>query len=562
MKRTATLLFFLSALMVQAGAQNPKWFKKAYKAMFSIVTLDEDGHMLATGTGFYIDENGTALANYDLFKHAASAKVVGTDGKEYEVDAIIGASSLYDLVKFRVRTEKRTGALSIADRFGLNREQVYILPYPTKEQNVCLSDTLKDVQKFNEHYGYYTLGKRLDDKYVNCPVMSEEGEVLGMIQKSADSKASVSYAVSAAYGNSLALNAMSAADNDLNAIKMRKALPQNEQEAQTYLFMISSRSDSATYNGYLNDYVDLFPNSPNGYVQRADFHMAHKNYEAAETDMEKAMATAAPPKDEVCYSFSRMLYELNLRRDYSVYKDWDMNKALLLAETAYAANPLPLYTQQEGNILYALKDYEKAYEKFISLRETNMRSANIFLYAAQCKRMSGADTLAILALQDSAVACFSKPYHKDAAPALLERANTKLSLHMYREAVLDLNEYERLMRNEVNDLFYYRREQAEMQCRMFQQAIDDIDRAIRMKPDEALYHAEKAVVYYRIGEREEAIQSARKAIEIAPDFTDGYRILGICLLETGRQEEGNQYLRKAADMGDESSKHILEQDKE
>lgn len=561
MKRLAIILFFLSSLMVQALPQNPKWFKKAHKALFSIMTLDADGNILGTGTGFYTDEKGTALANYDLFKQAASAKVVGTDGKEYEVDAIIGASSLYDIVRFRVRTEKKTPFLPVADRSGVNHEHVLVMPYPTKEQSVCLNDTLKNVQKFNEQYGYYTLSKHLDEKYVNCPVMSEEGEVLGMIQKNAGTKASVSYAISASYGNTLSLNAMSATDDDLNAIRMRKALPQKEEDAQTYLFMVSSRSDSATYHGYLNDYVVMFPNSHNGYVQRADFCMAHGNYEAAETDMDKAVDMASA-KDEVYYSFSRMLYELNLKKDYNVYKDWDMNKALLMAEKAYSTNPLPLYTQQEGNILYALKNYEKAYEKFISLRETNMRSANIFLYAAQCKRMSGADTLAILALQDSAVACFNKPYHKDAAPALLERANTKLSLKMYREAVLDLNEYERLMSKEVNDFFYYRREQAEMQCRMFQQAIDDIDRAVRMKPDEALYHAERAVVYYRIGETEEAIRSARKTIEIDPDFTDGYRILGICLLETGKATEGKEWLQKAADMGDEASRHILEQNKE
>lgn len=559
MKRFTTILFVLSACMMQALPQNPKWFKKAHKAVFSIMTLDADGRMIGSGTGFFTDEKGAALANYDLFKHAAKAKIIGSDGKEYEVDAIIGASSLYDIVKFRVKTDKKTPFLTVADRIGVNGEQVFIMPYPTKEHSVCLEDTLKDIQKFNGEFGYYTLHRRLDEQYVNCPVMSEEGEVLGMIQKNAGGqKAAVSYAISTSFGNTLALNAMSAADNDLNAIKIRKVLPSNEQEAQTFLFMIASRSDSTTYNGYLNEYAEMFPDNHNSYVQRADFYMAHGNYEAAEADMDKA-AAKAQAKDEVCYSFSKMLYELNLKPGYNMYKDWNMNKALLMAEEAYAANPLPLYTLHEGNILYALKEYEKAYEKFFSLRTTNMRSANTFLYAAQCKRMSGADTLTVLALQDSAVACFDKPYHKEAAPALLERANTKLSLGRYREAVLDLNEYELLMRNEVNDLFYYRREQAEMQCRMFQQAIDDIDRAIRMKPGEALYHAERAVVYYRIGETEEAIRSAREAIKADPDFTDAYRILGICLLETGKKEEAIGFLQKAKEMGDESAGRILEQ---
>ena len=55
-----------------------------------------------------------------------------------------------------------------------------------------------------------------------------------------------------------------------------------------------------------------------------------------------------------------------------------------------------------------------------------------------------------------------------------------------------------------------------MQCRMFQQAVDDIDRAIRMEPKEPLYHAERAVVYYRLGEFEEALKSAQKSAELNP----------------------------------------------
>jgi len=186
-----------------------------------------------------------------------------------------------------------------------------------------------------------------------------------------------------------------------------------------------------------------------------------------------------------------------------------------------------------------------------------MRSANLFLYAAQCKRMAGADTLQILALQDSAVACFSKPYLKDAAPALLERSNTLLALGRYRDAILDLNEYEHLMGDELTAYFYYRREQAEMQCRMFQQAVDDIDRAIRMEPKEPLYHAERAVVYYRIGEFAEALSSAKKSAELNPEFGDAYRLMGICQLKLNRREEGLAHLKKAAELGDESAQAIL-----
>lgn len=556
MKKIIFILTCLSTLDSHLVAQNPKWFKKAAKAQISIVTMNEKGDMLQSGSGFFIGKDGTALADYQLFKQASKAKVVSGEGKEYEVEAIIGASSLYDLVKFRVKTDKETPALTISDRMGVKHEHVYVLPYPTKENKMCVNDTLHDIQKFNEKYGYYTLGRPLDEKYLNSPVMDEEGEVLGMIQRKADASATTSYAVSVAYGNTLCTDGMSSADNDLNAIHIRKALPADEADIRTFLFMTASRSDSATYSQYLNDYILQFPKSSEAYTQRADFYMAHGNYAAAEEDMKSALEVTEK-KDETYYAFSKLLYELNLKPGYQVYKDWNLNHSLTLAEEAYKANPLPLYILQEGNTLYALKEYEKACEKYLSLRETNMRSAQIFLYAAQCKRMAKTDTLQILALQDSAVACFKKPYPKDAAPSLLERSNTLLELGRYREAIADLNEYEHLMSNELTAYFYYRREQAEMQCRMFQQAVDDIDRAIRMEPKEPLYHAERAVVYYRLGEFEEALKSAQKSAELNPKFGDAYRLAGICQLRLNQREKGLSNLKKAIELGDESAQAIL-----
>ena len=556
MKKIIFILTCLSTLGSHLVAQNPKWFKKAAKAQISIVTMNEKGDMLQSGSGFFIGKDGTALADYQLFKQASKAKIVSGEGKEYEVEAIIGASSLYDLVKFRVKTDKDTPALTISDRMGVKHEHVYVLPYPTKENKMCVNDTLHDIQKFNEKYGYYTLGRPLDEKYLNSPVMDEEGEVLGMIQSKADASATTSYAVSVAYGNTLCTDGMSSADNDLNAIRIRKALPADEADIRTFLFMTASRSDSATYSQYLNDYILQFPKSSEAYTQRADFYMAHGNYAAAEEDMKSALEVTEK-KDETYYAFSKLLYELNLKPGYQVYKDWNLNHSLTLAEEAYKANPLPLYILQEGNTLYALKEYEKACEKYLSLRETNMRSAQIFLYAAQCKRMAKTDTLQILALQDSAVACFKKPYPKDAAPSLLERSNTLLELGRYREAIADLNEYEHLMSNELTAYFYYRREQAEMQCRMFQQAVDDIDRAIRMEPKEPLYHAERAVVYYRLGEFEEALKSAQKSAELNPKFGDAYRLAGICQLRLNQREKGLSNLKKAIELGDESAQAIL-----
>lgn len=560
MQKKFLLTLCLVILTSLSHAQNPKWFKKALKAQVNVFTFDVDGNLLRSGNGFYIDESGTALANFMLFKGASSAKIIDTNGKEYPVSLILGANSLYDVVKFKVDISKKTTPLPIADRAGVKHEHVYIMPYSTSESKLCLNDSLLNIQTFGNDFHYYTLGRHISEKYVNCPVMTEEGEVLAMIQQPATEDASSkSYAIGVTYGMSLRIGGLSASDDDLNAIGICKALPTDESEATTFVYMSAASCDSTTYQNYLNAFARQFPKNPNAYTQLADFHMAHKNYAQAETDIALGL-DATDKKAEIYYAFSKMLYQLNLQPNYKPYKDWDMQKALQMAEEAYKEDTLPLYRFQAGLISYALKDYEKAYNDFIMLTKTNMRSADLFLYAAQCKTMLQADTTEILALQDSAVACFSKPYIKDAAPSLMARANTLLVLGKYREAVADLNEYEHLMSAELTDKFYYLREQAEIKGRMFQQAIDDIDRAIRMAPKESLYHAERGSIFYRVGELDEAIKSCKKAIELAPNYMDAYRILGICQLANKERDKGLQNLQKAADLGDSIAKDIIKKE--
>ena len=70
----------------------PKWTEKAKKAVFSIITYDKDNKIKATGNGFYINEDGTALSDYTLFEGAERAVIITADGKESPVECISGVN--------------------------------------------------------------------------------------------------------------------------------------------------------------------------------------------------------------------------------------------------------------------------------------------------------------------------------------------------------------------------------------------------------------------------------------------------------------------------------------
>ena len=188
-----------------------------------------------------------------------------------------------------------------------------------------------------------------------------------------------------------------------------------------------------------------------------------------------------------------------------------------------------------------------------------MASAATYYAAAKTKELiEGASKKEAIALMDSAVAKYNPPYGKDAAPYLFERARMKAEDNQFREAVADYNLFYDAMMGQVSAEFYSIREQAEMQCRMYQQAINDINQAIEMEPKNANYWAEKGGVHLRVNQLTEAIEALNKAIELDAQNSAAYRMLGYCQLQQNKKKEGLANLEKAVKLGDTVAKSLLE----
>ena len=265
----------------------------------------------------------------------------------------------------------------------------------------------------------------------------------------------------------------------------------------------------------------------------------------------------ADKKDEAHFSYARLIYNKEIYQSAQPYANWSLDKALSEVREAISATPVPTYRQLEANILFAQQNYEDAYQIYHDLTNTDLRSAEIFYAAARCKEMQK-DTTAMLALMDSTINCFSKPYLKEAAPYLWARAQARRNAGKYRDAINDMNEYEELMKATINDNFYYVRHQTEIEGRLYQQAINDINRAIQMNPDEILYYAEKASLEVRVGMYDQAILTAQECIKIDPNNSDGYLFLGLAQCLKGQKAEGIPNLQKARDLGDTQADALIE----
>lgn len=553
MKHRISYILLALAMLFPMPAAAQKWFKRVRKAQVNILAYDAAGQLLHTTNGVFVDDRGTVLTDYASLRGAARAVAIDEGGHEIPVMSVVGASSLYDVVSLRVDARK-PAALNVAPTIPSQGETVYIMPYLGNRSGVATETTVVEAKIFDELYAYITMPVTLPERSTSVPVLNAEGQLLGLLQLSAQKDKEQSFCLSAPYAMSLRATAISATNSDYRDIHIRKQLPDDASQAASFIYLIGTR-DTTLYLDYAADFIRQFPTEPTGYVMRGEMLTECGRLDEAEQAWHDGLDAKAPA-DELLYSRARSVYA-RLQTHSEQPDFWTLGHALEDARAAYDARPLPVYTALQGHILYALQRYDEACEHFLSVTHTNLRSADYFLYAAQCQQMK-ADTIAALELQDSAVACFTKPYMAEAAPSLLVRAQTLLSLNRFREAVADLNEYEHLKLDAVNANFYYQRAQAELQCRMFQQALSDLERAARMSPDDPVLRAELAAVNFRLNQVDDAIVVAREAIRLDPEFGDAHRILGVCLRAKGQKADADAALQRAADLGDQMAKQLLQ----
>jgi len=546
-------LIVFTLLFNPAGAQ--PWSKKAAQAVFTLKTFGPDGSLLGSSNGFFVGENGEALSSFTPFKGASRAVVIDAQGKEWPVECLMGANDMYDVAKFMVTVKKPT-TLTLAAS-AANGTTAWMLPYTVKKAPECIQGTVSSSESFQGNYAYYTLAMQVPEQHAGSPVLNDNGEVLGLLQPAANgAAATTSYAVSATFANDLRISGLSLNDPALRSTNIAKALPDQLDEALLTIYMAATVMDQAQYEELLNRFIQKFPDAADGYIYRARIAVAKGDFAAANADMKQALSVGGKT-DDTHYQFAQMIYQKEVYQHDQPFSEWNLDLALEESRKANSLNPQPVYLKQQAQILYVQKKYDESFKLFEQLTQTPLRDADIFYSAAQCKLQLG-EREQMLALLDSAVNTFTKPYVKTAAPYLLARANALFDAGKYRPAVNDYNDYEALMASQLTAEFYYQREQAEMAGHLYKQALEDIVRATEMAPAEPIFFAEKANVELRVGKTDEAIATAQQSIRISPDNSDGYLILGLAQCLKGQKEEGLKNLNKAKELGNSQAQTLID----
>ena len=564
---------YCTATAANAILETQVEMKNAYKAMFNIVTYNKEGNILHSGNGFFIDDNGTGIASFSLFEGASKADVIDFKGNKLPVSRILGASSSYDLVKFTTSGAKKIESFGISSSPTLDAgTPLQMVNYTGKKKSNPTTVTVDKSDDF-EQYKYLQVSAPNTDKNIGCPLLDATGNVVAIIQKNVDTKAETACAVDARFINTLTISNTGLLNADLRAIDIPKGLPANEKDALTFIYMLGYK-DSIDAITAANDFIQTYPDNAEGYMNRGSFYASKLQYALCEKDFATALEKAEKEDskikaDEIHNNLSKLVYNKVLYTPKPEFENWTLDRAIEEAGKAFEIKPSPYYLLQQAHSYFGKKDYKNAYnnyyrictQKFPGEKEWAAQAkVETWLYAARAYELGMNagdtkatlnDTLHIITLLDSAIATLPKPYAAAAARYFLERAQRNEKVKEYRKAVMDYIEYEKIIGpKNLNDKFYYMREQAEIKCRMYQQALDDIRTAMAYNPKDPFYPVEEAAVLLQAGLFNEAIVACEKSLKLLPENPDCYKIMGIAYGELKNKKKAQENLLKAQSLGD------------
>jgi hypothetical protein len=570
MNKLVLSVLFLVALTLEIFAQGkaPKWMDKSRKAVVQISTFDNDNRQLHAGTGFFVSENGEILAAYSLLKGAAKAQAVDADGKSYPIERIWGADEMYDVIRMQAVVPKKVAFLPLAKEPAAVGSPVYLMPFSTGKQLVFKEGQIAEVSKLKDSYSYYKTSFPLTSQEVNSPVLLATGEVLGLAQEDASGKNEHSYAVSAGYAQSLRVSSTDLLGSTYNAIGIRKAWPEDVDQAVVALFLVRSLQTPQQYLETLNDFIVSFPSSSDGYINRASHYAVNRKalasspaeesayLDKALEDVNTAARYAEKPGD-VYYNRAKLIFEIAATDTTITKPEWTIDAALEAVAQAVAQEDLPAYRQLQGDILFYQQQFAEAYEAYMKVNESDMATAESYYMAAKAKENTpGFNIGDVIALLDKAIEKSGTPPGPAAATYLLERVDWKMQMTMYQEAVADYDLYYQAVGGRVEAPFYYYREQAKFRAGDLAGALADIQEAIRLQPSPD-HLAEEASVYIRMEDYTHALESLEKALAEAPDFASCYRLKGICLVRQNKKAEACEVFNKAKELGDPLANRLI-----
>ena len=158
-------------------------YEKCSPAVFYIEVYNTAGYATATGSGFFIDEFGTAVTNYHVIEDAATAKATMSDtGEIFDIVGVYDYSEENDWAIIKVGgADFRCKYLSIGEQSTvIGGSTVYTIGSPLGLQNTISQGLISNVNRVVEGTTYIQISAPISHGSSGGALINKYGEVIGI----------------------------------------------------------------------------------------------------------------------------------------------------------------------------------------------------------------------------------------------------------------------------------------------------------------------------------------------------------------------------------------------
>ena len=152
-------------------------FKNTRNSVVLVMSFDANNQPLALGSGFFVGDGKTVATNYHVIESASSVTIKLMSGKVAAVDTVVGVDIEHDLVLLSVPS--KGSPLKLAERTPEVGEDIVVIGNP-KGLEGTLSRGIVSGAREEKGSLFYQITAPISPGSSGGPIISEQGEVLGI----------------------------------------------------------------------------------------------------------------------------------------------------------------------------------------------------------------------------------------------------------------------------------------------------------------------------------------------------------------------------------------------
>lgn len=150
-------------------------------AVFYIEVSDKDGNVTSTGSGFFIDDKGTAVTNYHVIDDAHSATAQFSDGdKKYDILGVYDCSSDEDWAVVKVDCEENPYLKVGEESTVVGASTVYAIGSPKGLQNTITTGIISNPSREDGGIKYIQTSAAISAGSSGGALINKYGQVIGI----------------------------------------------------------------------------------------------------------------------------------------------------------------------------------------------------------------------------------------------------------------------------------------------------------------------------------------------------------------------------------------------